>query len=285
MVKPKKLKKGDTIAVVSLSRGVLGEDLCKHKVKMGTESLKKMGLNVIFMPNSLKGIKYTEEHPEKRAQDLKEAFKNPDINGILCAGGGIDGFKIFPYLMEDEEFKKIVLENPKIFTGFSDTSVHHMMFYRLGLQTFYGPSFLTDIAETDNKILPYTEKYWNIYTGSTLNEITSSDIWYEERTDFSEKSIGIPRISHKETKGFELLQGNENFSGKLLGGCIESLYNIISGHRFSEQKEICEKYNIFHHLKNGRIKYCLLKLPKENLLLKNTKRCLIHLKKKSILIP
>ena len=65
MVKPKKLKKGDTIAVVSLSRGVLGEDLCKHKVKMGTESLKKMGLNVIFMPNSLKGIKYTEEHLKK----------------------------------------------------------------------------------------------------------------------------------------------------------------------------------------------------------------------------
>ena len=151
----------------------------------------------------------------------------------------------FPYLMEDEEFKKIVLENPKIFTGFSDTSVHHMMFHRLGLQTFYGPSFLTDIAETENEMLPYTEKYWNIYTGSTLNEITSSDIWYEERTDFSEKSVGVPRISHKETKGFELLQGNENFSGKLLGGCLEALYNVISGHRFNEQKEICEKYNIF----------------------------------------
>ena len=157
MIKPKKLKKGDTIAVVSLSRGVLGEDFCKHQLKIGTERLEKMGLNVIFMPNSLKGIKYTEEHPEKRAEDLKKAFRNPEIKGILCAIGGIDGYKIFPYLMEDEEFKKIVLENPKIFTGFSDTSVHHMMFHRLGLQTFYGPSFLTDIAETDNKMLPYTE--------------------------------------------------------------------------------------------------------------------------------
>ena len=48
MVKPKKLKKGDTIAVVSLSRGVLGEDLCKHKVKMGTESLKKNGTECYF---------------------------------------------------------------------------------------------------------------------------------------------------------------------------------------------------------------------------------------------
>ena len=73
MVKPKKLKKGDTIAVVSLSRGVLGEDFCKHQLKIGTERLKNMGLNVIFMPNSLKGLKYIEEHPEKRAEDLKEA--------------------------------------------------------------------------------------------------------------------------------------------------------------------------------------------------------------------
>ena len=65
MIKPKKLKNGDTIAVVSLSRGVLGEDFCKHQVKIGTERLEKMGLNVIFMPNSLKGIKYTEEHLKK----------------------------------------------------------------------------------------------------------------------------------------------------------------------------------------------------------------------------
>ena len=106
MVKPKRLKKGDTIAVVSLSRGVLGEDFCKHQLKIGTERLEKMGLNVIFMSNSLKGLKYIEEHPEKRAEDLKEAFRNPEIKGILCAIGGIDGYKIFPYLMEDEEFKK-----------------------------------------------------------------------------------------------------------------------------------------------------------------------------------
>ena len=59
------------------------------------------------------------------------------------------------------------------------------------------------------------------------------------------KICRCPQNIPKETKGFELLQGNENFSGKLLGGCLESLYNIISGHRFKEQKEICEKYNIF----------------------------------------
>ena len=186
MNKPKPLKKGDTIAVVSLSSGVIGEEFCNHEILIGVKRLEKMGFKVIFMPNSLKGIKYIEEHPEKRAEDLKEAFINPEIKGILSAIGGVDGYKIFPYLMEDDEFIKSVKENPKLFTGYSDTTVHHLMFHRLGMQSFYGPAFLTDIAELDDEMLPYTLKYWNIYSGSPLNKITSSDVWYEERKDFSE---------------------------------------------------------------------------------------------------
>ncbi|RRD40719.1 LD-carboxypeptidase [Leptotrichia sp. OH3620_COT-345] len=282
MHKPKILKKGDKIAVVSLSKGVLGENFCKHQQLLGTERLKKMGFRVIFMPNSLKGIEYIEKHPEKRAEDLKAAFKDDNIKGIICAIGGIDGYKIFPYLMKDQEFISLVKEKPKIFTGFSDTTVHHLMFHRLGMQSFYGPTFLTDIAELDNNLLPYTEKYWNIYLGNPLNKIISSDIWYEERTDFSEKSLGIPRISHKESRGFELLQGKETFSGKLLGGCLESLYNIISGDRFNEQKEICEKYKIFPSKEEWKGKILFIETAEGKPLPEEYEKMLETLKEKEI---
>ena len=46
-----------TIGIVSLSSGTIGEDFVKHEVELGTRRLKEMGLNVKFMPNSLKGIK------------------------------------------------------------------------------------------------------------------------------------------------------------------------------------------------------------------------------------
>ena len=52
-----------TIGIVSLSSGTIGEDFVKHEVEIGTRRLKEMGLNVKFMPNSLKGIKYLKEHP------------------------------------------------------------------------------------------------------------------------------------------------------------------------------------------------------------------------------
>ena len=39
------------------------------------------------------------------------------------------------------------------------------MLNRIGLSTFYGPCFLTDIAELDKEMLPYTKEYfeklWN----------------------------------------------------------------------------------------------------------------------------
>lgn len=256
--RPEKLKKGDKAAIVSLSSGMLGEEFCRHQVELGTKRLKEMGIEPVFMPNSLKGLKYLSENPEKKAQDLKQAFEDREIKGIICAIGGEDGFKIFPYLMEDEEFKKSVRENPKIFTGFSDATHHHLMFYKLGMQSFYGPSFLTDIAELDNEMLEYTEKYFRTYMGEEQSEIKSSDIWYEERKEFSARNLGIPRVSHREKRGFELIQGEKQFSGELLGGCIESIYSLLTGDRYPEQKDISKKYGIFPEPEEWRGKIVFL---------------------------
>ena len=81
----RKLKKGDKVAIVSLSSGMLGEELCSHNVEIGVRRLKEYGLEAVFMPNALKGIEYIKEHPEARAQDLKSAFLDNSIAGIICA--------------------------------------------------------------------------------------------------------------------------------------------------------------------------------------------------------
>lgn len=81
--------------------------------------------------------------------------------------------------------------------------------------------------------------------GNDFSEIVSSEIWYEEREDFSRAAIGTDRIAHREERGFELLQGSGSFQGKLLGGCLESLYDILTETRYQDEIEICEKNGIF----------------------------------------
>lgn len=106
-------------------------------IDIGTKRLKEYGLEPIFMPNALKGIEELREHPELRASDLKQAFIDPTIAGIICAIGGDDTYRLLPYLMEDSDFIHALNHHPKLFTGFSDTTVNHLMFYKLGLKTFY----------------------------------------------------------------------------------------------------------------------------------------------------
>ena len=88
MIKPKRLKKGDKIAVVSLSWGGLGDEALIHKFHIAKERLERdFGLQVVAMPNALKGTYFVDEHPELRAKDLMDAFRDETISAIFCAIG------------------------------------------------------------------------------------------------------------------------------------------------------------------------------------------------------
>ena len=54
---PSRLEKGDKIAIVSLSLGILGEKDCRHELEIGLKRLEDFGLVPVVMPNSLKGVK------------------------------------------------------------------------------------------------------------------------------------------------------------------------------------------------------------------------------------
>ena len=245
MIKPHALKKGDKVAIVSLSGGMLGESFCKHDIALGKKRLQEFGLEAVFMPNSLKGIAFLRDNPEARADDLKEAFSDNSIAGIVCAIGGVDTYRLLPFLMDDPVFVENVRKSPKIFTGFSDSTVNHLMFYKLGLMTYYGPNFINDLAELANDMLPYTKDAFLRYFDSSIDApIKPSSVWYDERTDFSPNSIGTDRNKHDERHGFELLQGNNTFSGKLFGGCLDTFMDIFTGCDNQDAPSYIERYQL-----------------------------------------
>ncbi len=284
MNKPYQLVAGDKVAIVSLSSGILGEAFCKHQIELGKKRLKEFGLEPVFMPNALKGIEYIKNHPEARAEDLKAAFLDDSIKGIVCVIGGDDTYRLLPYLMEDQLFIKKVKESPKLFTGYSDTTIDHLMFYKLGMVTFYGPNFLCDLAELGEQMLPYTKAAFELYLKETDEPpiIQSSDVWYEERTDFSVDAIGKERKAHLETRGYELLQGPKKFQGRLLGGCIESLYDTISNNRYEDEKAVCEKYGIFPSVDKWQDKILFLETSEEKPSPEELEKVLIAFKEKGI---
>ena len=249
------------IGIVSLSSGVLGEDFVAHEVKIGIERLKEYGIEVEFLPNSKNGIEFIKNSPEARAKDLIKAFKDDSIDMILCAIGGDDTYRLLPYLFENNELEKIAKQ--KIFLGFSDTTMNHFMLNKVGIKTFYGQAFLPDICELSNEMLPYSEHFFEeLINNGRIKEIYPSDVWYNEREDFSEKSIGISMEEH-QNRGFELLRGNAKFEGQILGGCLETIFDIFDNSRYEDTVYLCQKYNLFPSLNEWENKILLLETSEE----------------------
>ena len=265
-----------TIGIVSLSSGIMGEDFIKFEVEIGLRRLHEYGLNVKFMPNALRGLNYIKEHPEKRAEDLLQAFRDPEIDMILCAIGGDDTFRLLPYLFDHNELQDAV--SRKIFLGFSDTTINHFMLQKVGLCIFYGQSFLADICELGPQMLSYSRKYFEelISTGR-IREIVPSETWYEERKSFGPDQIGKERRSHPD-RGFELLQGHPVFSGKILGGCIDSMYDFFNGERYADMPILCEKYHLFPDLEDWKDRILLLESSEEKMPPEKYRKALEYLK-------
>lgn len=184
MIKPNALKKGDKIAIVSLSWGGLGDEKLIHKYYIAKERLEKdFGLSVVTMPNALKGSDFVYNHPELRAKDLMNAFRDETIKGIFCAIGGSDSIRLLPYIDYG-----VIYNNPKIFMGYSDTTVSHFMMRKAGLVSYYGPSVMCEFGEYV-KMFDYTkEAVENILFKDTTNyEVKFSNYWSDDFVDWKEK--------------------------------------------------------------------------------------------------
>lgn len=225
MIKPERLRKGDKVAVVSLSWGGLGDDNFIHKFDIAKERLKNdFGLELVAMPNALKGSQFVYEHPELRAKDWMDAFKDKSIKAIISAIGGDDTIRLLPYIDFD-----IIKNNPKIFTGFSDTTANHFMMYKAGVTSFYGPCLLCDFSQYVSMYDYTVDAIKNIFFDANPNfEIKKCDYWTNEHIDWNIKNINKQKKKLVDTKGYEILQGSGRVQGRLLGGCIE-LLDMING--------------------------------------------------------
>lgn len=225
MKKPKKLEKGDKVAIVSLSSGIAGDKEFSHRYELGKKRLEdEFGLEVITMPNALIGSTKIYLHPELRAKDLMDAFKDKDIKAVFCNLGGDDTIRLLPYI----DFE-VLKNNPKIFMGYSDTTINHFMLYKAGIISYYGPSIMAEFAEnvkmhdyTKNSILKI------FFENSKGYKIIPSEIWTSESLTWMDPQNNyIERKMIDENKNIEILQGLKSIEGVLIGGCIDTFHMFI----------------------------------------------------------
>lgn len=156
IIKPKKLKKGDTIGILALS----GEIKKKSELLRAKEYFEQKGYKIVLSENVFDRKRYLAGSDEDKVSQLHKFFEADNIDAILCARGGYGAIRLLNKIDYD-----IIRKNPKIFAGYSDITALSAMFYKKsGLVTFQAPMALGDFG--GNEISAHTERsFFSILKG------------------------------------------------------------------------------------------------------------------------
>lgn len=219
LARPRMLRPGDTVAAVTLSWG--GPGTFPHRYEAGVQQLEAaFGVKVLPTANALRDPAWIARNPQARAEDLMAAFADPGVQGIVATIGGDDSIRILPYLDLG-----VIRANPKVFLGFSDTTVTHLACYAAGLGSFYGPSIMAGFGE-NRGILPSVEASVRraLFTPEPIGALAPApEGWTVEFLDWADPANQERRRALTPTTGWRWLQGDGPVTGRLIGGCIDVL--------------------------------------------------------------
>ena len=220
LVKPNKLKKGDTIALISPSAGLAG--IYPHVIDRAVTFLENQGYKVKEYPTTRSNNGYQSAPPKERARDIMSAFNDSEVKAIICTLGG----EVVNQTLEYLNFKKI-RQNAKIFMGYSDISILHYAFLtQSNILTFYGPAVMTQFGESP-KPLEYTVKYFNKAVTQTkpIGIVKPSKRWTDEIALWDNPNSIKQRKLTNNHQGYNWLRTG-SAEGNLLGGCLPSILHL-----------------------------------------------------------
>lgn len=135
--RPRALKPGDTIGVVSPASAIDREHL-----ERGVAALRRLGYKVKVSRHALDRVGILAGPDEVRARELAAFFADPAVDAIFAARGGYGCGRLLPLTDFDA-----IARTPKAFLGFSDaTFILNALVARAGMVAFHGPMVAMDFA-------------------------------------------------------------------------------------------------------------------------------------------
>jgi len=199
VIKPPRLRRGDTIGLVAPASGLIRQERLDASIRY----LEGQGYRVAPGKHLLASHGAFGGTDEQRAADLNDAIRNPKLRAIFAVRGGYGSPRILS-LVDYAALRR----SPKIVVGFSDITALQLAIYRrCGLVTFSGPLPGPDFSEPVVDSFS-EENFWRLLTSS-------------KRPGLLPNPEGENRTS--------LVPGSA--TGPLLGGCLTMVVQVL-GTRF-----------------------------------------------------
>jgi muramoyltetrapeptide carboxypeptidase LdcA involved in peptidoglycan recycling len=242
---PSPLRLGDRIGVTAPSSGVDG--LRRGRLDFAVEWLRQRGYDVV-VGECMDGSGVVSAPAADRARELTDMLVDPSIRAVIPPWGGETAIDLLPLL----DWETIGAADPTWFVGYSDISTVIMPLTLLtGVATLHG----NNLMDSPYRVPPPLLSWLDIAA-------------MPARSTFSQASPGVHKegpwddwVAHAEvtehtfnaTGGWLRLDGGRgdvDVTGRLIGGCIESLCNLV-GTPYADISRFSQEYAA----KDGLIAY------------------------------
>lgn len=197
LVKPRAVRKGDLVGLVSTSSPVSAEQLGRL-----TDYLDGQGYGVRVADGALDRFGHFAGSAERRAAGVMEMFADPEVSLVLPLNGGFGAGQLVDLLDY-----QVIRGNPKVFAGFSDPSVlNNSILAAAGLPSVHGVSGIQFFgwADVDE---PTETAFWRMVSEPITGREVTGENWRVYRA------------------------GNDSVSGPVVAGFWRSL-DALAGTRW-----------------------------------------------------
>ena len=230
---PEALKKGDAIGITAPSSGVTG--LFQKKLDNAKMQLAQLGFECIETQSVRNSVKLTSASPSQRAGEFMSLYLNEKVKAIIPPWGGEFLMDMLPCL--DYDLLKVL--PPKWIMGFSDTStLLFTLSTKCDIATAHGPNLMdfgcTPIDQSVINALAILQSRGNV-------EQKNLNLYQKTWADL-EKDYKAP-YQLTEKVEWQLLKGESqcNFSGRLIGGCLDTICKLI-GTPYAVVNDFIDRY-------------------------------------------
>ena len=227
---PSFLKKGDTIGVLATS---CGSNVNPYRIKtmQALKNLEKLGYKIKKGHRIYRNTNAVSAPHDIRAKDFMSFYKNKNINVLWSTGGGELMMGMLPYI----DFEKISKLPAKLFIGFSDnTTLTFTLTTKCDVATLYACNITSFSYDT-----------LHIDTLDTLSLLTNNKLSFDSYPFYQgliKPSTPLEFIDYEEeVKWLSLSEKDEEFEGRIIGGCIDVLVSLV-GTKYGDISTFLEKY-------------------------------------------
>ena len=225
-VTPPPVRPGDQVAVVAPASNAPA--FARHVYELGLERMEAVfDLEPIEYPTATADPEWLAANQKARAEDVMNAFREPDISAVIANIGGNDLIEILPHL--DGE---VLREHPTRFFDYSDNTNLALFLWNEGIVSYYGGSTLLEYA-MDGEMFDYTKKYLGrALFEESIGEWDEADVFTDEAGDWTDPDSIETTREIEESNGRVWLGGEERVSGRIWGGCYQILVEQFLADRY-----------------------------------------------------